>query len=431
MSMADSAPLISAEIIIDITRLGALGDGIGVYNGHSVYVPHTLPGEKIRAEVTSRSGKGYRAKLLEILVSSADRQVPPCSHFSQCGGCSLQHLTPDAYRAFKRLGMEELLERLGVSHSALRPLLEVGAASRRRAEFKLQVTKGKVSAGFYASRSHALIDLGMCPVMEEPILALLPPLRACVAALRQPGNILAASMTALEDGVMMALSVRASPKPADRAALIAFAEAQGLVRLVAEIQGKTSVTLLGKEACLSLGNARVALPDHAFLQASRVGQRAITSLVLEHLRPCRSVADLYAGCGTYSFPLREQGAVVYAFEGEEEMTIAMENARRQGNMEESLVVTRRDLFSAPLTAAELALFDGLVINPPRMGALPQVMEIGKSRLRRVVMVSCNPASFERDAASLLAAGFQLETLTPIDQFYWSAHLELVGCFTRL
>ena len=210
----------------------------------------------------------------------------------------------------------------------------------------------------------------------------------------------------------------------------AFAREVDLVQLAWETQNDIQ-RLHGGELQLCLGEVVVEIPPRAFLQASVTAQAAITSIISEHLASCRHVADLYAGCGTYGFPLVAAGTRVHAFEGDAEMTAAMENARRGHHLEGRLQISRRDLYAAPLTASQLDGFDGAVINPPRNGALPQTEALAASNLRRVAMVSCNPASFERDARALLASGFCLETLTPIDQFYWSAHLELVACFRRV
>lgn len=414
---------------LTITRLGGLGDGVGEHNGYFVYVPFALPGERVRAEVTSTKGKECRVKLLETEKTSPDRQAPPCSYFGQCGGCSLQHLSPQAYRRFKMAQMEALLARLGVAREALREMVEVGAGGRRRAELKVQVHKGEVALGFYAARSHDLVDVNDCPVLEEGLSALIVPLKHAIASLKQSGNVLGVKLTGTEAGVAVLMNLRQPPKPADKEKLAAFAQAQGLAQLAWETEAGAQ-RLYGGELQLRLGEALVEIPSRAFLQASAAAQAAITSIVTEHLASCRHIADLYAGCGTYSFPLVAAGAKLHAFEGDAAMVAAMENACRRYGLEESLQVAQRDLFAAPLAALQLAGFDGAVINPPRNGALPQAEALAASNLRRVAMVSCNPASFERDARALLASGFHLQTLTPIDQFHWSAHLELVACFRR-
>lgn len=414
---------------LTIARLGGLGDGVGEHNGYCVYVPFALPGERVRVEETSSKGQECRAKLLDIIDKSPDRQPPSCGYFGQCGGCSLQHLKPEVYRRFKKGQMEALLARLCVGQEALRPMVEIGAGGRRRAELKAQVTKGDVALGFYGMRSHALVDVDDCPVLEERLSALIAPLKSCIASLKQPGNVLGAKLTGLEAGAAVLILLRQPPKPADKEKLAAFAQAQALVQLAWETEGGLQ-RIYGGTLSLRFGEATVELPPRAFLQASAAAQTAMISIVMQHLAECRHVADLYAGCGTYSFPLVAVGVKVHAFEGDADMTVAMENARRHHGLEDRLQVSHRDLYTAPLEALTLKAFDGAVVNPPRGGALPQTEALAASALRRVAMVSCNPASFERDARILLASGFRMETLTPIDQFHWSAHLELVACFVR-
>lgn len=426
---ADSVP--DAVCCLTIDRLGGLGDGIASLNGQPVFVPYTLPGEVVRIKPGKVGQKGIRAELLEILAPSPERAAPDCSHFGYCGGCGLQHLRSSLYRRFKMQGMADMLGRLGVEASVLAKMVETGPGSRRRAEFKLEVEKGEVRIGFHAPKSHHLIDLAMCPVVDARIAALLPPLRACVAQLAKPGNIQAFSAFALPQGAAGTVRVRSMPKPADREKLVAFAKEQGLMRFILQVEGQEETQrLYGSEVLLRLGAVEVELPDGAFLQASAVGEAALVQAVCSHLAGCRRVADLYAGCGTYSFPLLQAGSAVHAYEGGEAMTVAMENTSRAHALEPCFTVMRRDLFRRPLTASELRHFDGVVINPPRNGALPQTKEIAASGIHKLSMVSCNPASFERDAQPLLAAGFRLERLLPVDQFFWSNHLELVANFTR-
>ena len=227
----------------------------------------------------------------------------------------------------------------------------------------------------------------------------------------------------------------------DKETLIAFAEASPLVRLTIQVQPKRvsrrvpqaedPVTLYDTDqATITFADVEVMLPPGAFLQATRAGQEAITAQVVKHLQHRDMIADLYSGCGTYSFPLIQHANRVSAYEGVSEMAAAMNNACVRHGLDERMQTTVRDLFSDPLSAEELNAFDGVVINPPRNGALPQVKQIGKSKIRQVVMVSCDPSTFKRDASALLAAGYTLTEVTPIDQFTWSHHLEVVAAFHR-
>lgn len=421
-----SAPVtLGVEREFTIQRLGGLGDGVAVFEGQPVYIPYTLPQEKLRAEIVGVQGGVMRAALRDVLEPSPERQPPACQHFTQCGGCSLQHLSPAAYTRFKSQTVQALAARLGIAPEVVQPLYAVGAGSRRRVELKVSVAKGQVKLGFLAAHSHHLVDVTMCPVADPAISALLVPLRACLATLKHPSRILSAQLTALAAGVDMLLLVRERLKPVDIETLRAFASSCGLLRLVVQ-QEEAAQTLHGAAPQLALGGMELELPSGAFLQASSKAQSAMTALVLEGLQGCERIADLYAGCGAYSLPLVAQGAQVHAFEGAEPMVVALENTCRRYGLEQRLQTQQRDLVTHPLPVRELVGYDGAVINPPRGGALPQVQQLAASGLRKLVMVSCNPVTFERDMAVLISQGFVVASLTAIDQFYWSHHLELVA-----
>ncbi len=420
----------SAEIVI--TRLGRQGDGIGEYAGSPVYVAGTLPGERVRVTLPEKNAQIWRARLNDILEPSADRISPACPHFSVCGGCSLQHLSSSRYREFKESIVSRLLARLGTPDCVRQPVMELGCGSRRRAELKLQLYKGEVRIGYFASRSHALADIQCCPLLSAPLEALIMPLKVHVGSLTQPGHIAALWLAETAEGVRLTSLLHKPLRPADKEALTRFAQEKGLAELsvIEEHDPASFRRLWGAPAHVVVGEVRVELPPGAFQQASAQAQAVMTTRVQAHLEKCRHAVDLYAGCGAYSFPLLTNGMRVAAFEGDAEMVTAMENARRHYGLETRFTAACRDLHRMPLSARELEAFDGCVINPPRAGAARQVEQLAKSHMKHIAMVSCNPASFERDAQLLLAHGFCLKEIAPIDQFYWSAHLELVALFAR-
>lgn len=410
---------------LTVRDLGGMGDGIAEYEGKPVFVPFTCPGDEIRATLTRHEKDRFRAKA-EITTPSPHRQAPPCEYFGHCGGCSLQHLNGSTYTHFKQNILNKLLKRLG-SQPEILPMVEVGAHSRRRVEFKIAVEKGKVTLGFFAFRSHTFIAVNHCLVSETAINKVLPTIEKAFAGLKKPGRLAGMNITVLDRGMDIGLSTRAPLHKQDISALVAFAKNHpSLHRLTVDKSclydnGNTTVTF---------GDAQVNLPPAAFLQASKAGQDALKDFVIRHLESCDKVIDLYSGCGTYSFSLLDTTRHVAAYEGSEEMVLALHNAAQKANVLERLTVQLRDLYSNPLTAEELNRFDGIVINPPRNGALPQVKRIAKSNVTHVVMVSCNPATFERDVKILLQNGYVMTHAQAIDQFYWSSHLEVAAAFIK-
>lgn len=352
--------------------------------------------------------------------------TPACEHFGKCGGCSLQNLSATDYKDFKQSILVRLVDEIGADSSVIEPMIEIGAHSRRRAEFKLVVKKREVEIGFYASKSHDIVQLNECPVSDNQLIEILPALKACLQSMKKPSIVKSISLTVLDGGLDCSLTISSPFKQADKDKLISFAKEHNVIRLS---DGEHSFYDSG-EASISFADISVNLPIGAFLQATVKGQRAITDIVTKHLSECNNIADLYSGCGTYSFPLLATAKHISAFEGDGEMVAAMHNAVLKNNLEGRVLASARDLYTRPLKDYELNRYDGIVINPPRNGALPQIKYIAKSDVAKLVMVSCNPSTFKRDAKELLNNGYEMTSATAIDQFYWTNHLEIVAVFSR-
>jgi 23S rRNA (uracil1939-C5)-methyltransferase len=420
------------ELTLTIDHVGGQGDGVARIANRSVFVPFTLPGEEVRVRILSLSRDSARAERLDILTASPDRQSAPCPHFTECGGCSLLHMSDEAYRLFKAHLLHSVIARLGYDTAVIAPLVEVGPDSRRRAEFKLRVSKGEVGLGFVAARSHEIIPIEQCHVLSPALQRFQQAFLAALRGLAKPGMLVSLAVTEADNGLDVELRSRGDLKFSDLKALQAFCLVHDLRRLTLRNGDAAEPEILHAqgEAEVLLGGYRVALPPGAFLQASRTGQEALTQAVCEALAGHRRIVDIYSGCGTYSLPLVRLGHQVTAYEGDSEMVTALHNVAHQHGLQERFSARQRDLFRTPLEAKELASYDAVVINPPRNGALPQVSELAKSGMARIVMVSCNPATFARDAIPLRDAGYTLHRALPIDQFYGSSHLELVAVFTR-
>jgi len=413
------------DIVLSITHMGGLGDGVGQHEGQSVYVSYTCPGDVVQVSPLSK----HAAALRDVLTPSTIRTIPACPHFSQCGGCDLQHLEADYYREVKQDRLRRMVAQLKAAPAALQPMVEIGPQTRRKVTFKLSHHATGVEIGFFAAKSHQVIPLQACPMMEPPLFALIAPLKTILNSLKNPRIIHSITASLLANGLDVTLHVTQALSAKERQKWADSAVQNGWVRLC-EQQKETTVLHDSGAASITFGEVSVALPPNAFLQATQQGQAAITAQVCEALQGCDHPVDLYSGCGTYSFPLLQQATRVSAFEGGQHMIAAMQQAALSQGLESRLTATARDLYRRPLTMQELNHYDGVVINPPRNGALPQIQQMAQSTVRQVVMVSCNPATFERDAKTLIAGGYALHRVTAIDQFYWSHHLEVVGVFKR-
>ncbi len=423
---------IAAELVID--RLGTKGDGIGrLDSGETVYVPYALPGEYVRVALGGRRGEGVEGELDTILRPAADRVEPECLHFGQCGGCALQHLDVARYRALKLARISSALTRQGVTGAAINDLLVSPKGTRRRVTFSAESGRSprqpSVVVGFNRRASHALVDLDECSVTRPTIVALLPALRSLLVAILPSGGQADIAVTEASSGLDVLIEATAALDLAAREHLSEFASEARLARLMWRAPGGAAEPIAIRDPVfMRFGPRDVAIPPAAFLQATEFGENAIVQAVLSALPAEGRVADLFAGCGTLSFPIAAAGHVVLAVEGDEAALAALSRAARQGG--DRISVERRDLERSPLEAAELNGFAAVVVDPPRIGAKAQSRALAYSTVPVVIAVSCDPESFARDAAILIEGGYRLCWVQPIDQFLWSAHVELVALFRR-
>lgn len=411
-------------IRLTIEKLGAKGDGIATLEGRPVYVPYALPGEVVQVEPGQRRGDGVAAELVRIEQPSPDRVEPPCRHFGFCGGCAAQHLADGEYRRWKVGQIVEALARRGLREVALEPMAVTPPQRRRRASFAAQKTRSGTVLGFHERASHRLVDLLECPVMLQPIEALMAPLRGLLDRLSQggPAQIL---INATDTGLDVAIAAKQPLDLACREMLAHFVTAQGLARL--SWDGEPVATRRVPQ--LGLGALTVEPPPGAFLQASIEGELAMRDAILRWAGKARSLADLYGGVGTLSLPLVPDKRV-HLVEGDAAAVAAAGKAARQPAARSRLTVEQRDLVRRPLTPDELQRFDAVVFDPPRAGAAEQAAMLAQSQVPQVIAVSCDPATFARDARLLVDGGYRLEAVLPVDQFLWSSHIELVAHFAK-
>jgi 23S rRNA (uracil1939-C5)-methyltransferase len=418
----------SAPELLDLTieAIGAQGDGVARGDGAEVFVPYTMPGDRVLA----RRIAPHHALPVTWQTRAAAHHKPPCPHFGACGGCALQHLGPDDYDAWKRRQLETALARRGFSDIAIAPTARTEPGTRRRADLGVARHGDSITVGFHAYKSRELINLTACHVLHPQIVALLPALRAlCRTFLRdrQTADLL---VTRLDSGMDLLISHDHALDRAQRETIAAFADANDLVRVAWRRASETPEIVMQRRPSLAtFAGTAVEVPPGAFLQASEAGEAAIVGAVTAATAGAKRVADLYAGCGTITFPLAQQSRV-HAVEGAPPLADAIGAAARRSGQAGRISVERRDLSRRPLLADELGAFDAVVFDPPRDGAAAQAAEIARSGVPVVVGVSCNPATFARDARILVDGGYRLAQVTPIDQFLWSPHLELVGVFRR-
>jgi len=415
-------PAPGPPVELAIESMGGEGDGVAA---GPVFVPFTLPGERVRAQ-----GRGERRELLEVLSASPDRVEPPCPHFHACGGCALQHWAHEPYLAWKVERLRTTLARQQIETDILAPFAAAFGTRRRVTLHARRGDRNAARLGYKARKSWDLVDISVCPISDPAIQAAIPAFRRLAAPLfEHPKSAPSLHVTLTDTGLDIditgveaksgGLSADARMQLAERAAEADFAR----------------VTLGGEAAYMirapqvRLGPAVVALPPGAFLQATREAEAAMTAFVGEAAAGAARIADLYCGVGTFTFRLAEI-APVHAADFAASAVQALVSALAGVPGLKGVTAEARDLVRRPVLAEELKKTDVAVFDPPRAGAAEQTAELARSGVARVIGVSCNPATFARDARTLIDAGFRLERLLPVDQFLWSPHVELVGVFQR-
>jgi 23S rRNA (uracil1939-C5)-methyltransferase len=404
---------------VTIVRLGAQGDGVAETGSGPVFVPFTLPGERVNIART-----GMRGTAMAVLDHSPDRISPLCRHFEECGGCAIQHLHGDAYRAWKRALVADALKARGLAPD-IGELVAVALHSRRRATFTIAMSAGKIAIGFNAAMSNRIVELSQCPVLAASVFDALAGLKRLAALLLRDAKTCHATVTATASGLDVSIEGCGALNEKVRGPVTQAVLAESLARLT--VEGETIVE--PRTPRVMFGDIGVAIPPGGFLQAVPAAEAAMVALVAAHLGKAKRVADLFAGSGAFALPLAGRSAV-HAVESDAAAVAALDKAWRGVPRLKPVTVERRDLFRRPLTAKELNEFQGVVFDPPRAGAEAQARQIAASTVRRVAAVSCNPATLARDLRILADGGYRIVSVTPIDQFLWSPHVEAVALLER-
>jgi 23S rRNA (uracil1939-C5)-methyltransferase len=403
-----------------IARLGHRGDGVADGPTNVTYVPGALPGETV--EVEAVAGHPDRRRLLRVEQSSAERVAPVCPHFGVCGGCAVQHLEFSHYRAWKRDLVVDALRHAGLDFPVAE-LVEAHGEGRRRAVFHARSgTQSVLEVGFSAGRAHHVVAIDRCSVLSPRLDGALEAAWAIAEALAPMERPLDIHFTATDSGLDVDVRGRSGPStPSLVAALARIAAKHDLARLTRHGE----LVALTRTPTVCMGKATLQLPPAAFLQATEEGEAAVARLVLAACAGAARVADLFAGVGSFALRLAERSRVT-AVDDDVAALAALKRAAASTGGLKSIEIERRDLFRSAITSAELKSFDAVVFDPPRQGADAQARELAASNVPIVVAVSCNPGTLARDARKLVRRGYRLAEITPIDQFRYAAHVEIVA-----
>ncbi|MGB7431363.1 MAG: class I SAM-dependent RNA methyltransferase [Ahrensia sp.] len=407
---------------LTIEALGAQGDGIAHHDGHSVFLPGTLPGEIVDIDFDD-DGVGE----VELIETSPKRVEPPCPHFGVCGGCSMQHVDFDTYVAWKRDIVVNAFAQAGLDVD-IDPLVTCARHERRRVTLTASNTAEGIIVGFNEEGSNTVLALTDCTVMTPGIFELLPTLKKIAATCVPPGKTASIIVLETETGYDCAFEAKHAIADDMRRGITKVIDTTSIIRL--SFNGE--IIIASAQPIIRFDAIACTPPPGGFTQAVKSIEDAMAGLVTGHLGKSKMVVDLFSGSGTFTLPLARKCAV-HAIEGEAAAVQSLERAWRESAASEKLrtvTIEKRDLFRSPLTRVELNDYRGLVFDPPRAGAQDQMAAIAKSTIETIAAVSCNPTTLVRDLAVLIDAGFSLEKVVPLDQFLWTPHVEVVALLSR-
>ncbi len=408
---------------LTIDHVGQRGDGVAYAEGETLFVPYTLSGETVEAEAAL--GHPDRRQLLRIISASSERIAPFCKYFGACGGCAIQHWQPDRYRAWKQQIVVDTLAHAGIDCRVDELIDAHGAGRRRITAHARRDGDGVLRVGFAAAGSHAVVDIDACPILDPGLRGALDAARALAEMLKPTAKPLDIQVTATSNG--LDVDVRGSgPLPSAMIATLSqLAEAHKLARLTRHGE----LVLIRSSPVVAMGSAQVVLPAGSFLQATAAGEESLAELVNKHCKGAKHVADLFCGVGPFALRLAAKSRIS-AFDSDVGAISALQKAATSTSGLKPIKAETRDLFRRPLMPQELRDYDAVVFDPPRQGAQAQVQQLAASKIPLVVAVSCNVATFARDARILIGGGFHIESVTPVDQFRHTPHVELVARFKK-
>jgi 23S rRNA (uracil1939-C5)-methyltransferase len=398
-------------MLYKVESLGTKGDGLVRAGDLVLAVPKVLAGEDIDLAM---------GKLNRVVTASPERIAPFCKHYDRCGGCKFQHWQLEKYQEWKRTLLIDALAAKGLKPD-IGAIVDAHGEGRRRVSLHVREIDGVWVAGFMEQKSHDLIAIDQCPILVPALNNAMP----LASAFGLPMGACDVAITAADTGLDVAVKAERKAVPRRMEILTDIVRRHGIQRLT--INGEIFVA--SSAPMIQIGKATVGLPVTSFLQATQRGEDTLAALVLEHVKSAKYVADLFCGIGPFALRIAEK-ARVYAADNDRLAIANLQVAVKNTQGLKPLKAEARELFREPLTPLELNFFDAVVVDPPRAGAEAQARSLARSKVRRVVLVSCDVMTFARDAAILVAGGYRFKSVTPVDQFKWTGHLEMVGVFDK-
>ncbi len=408
---------------LTIDHVGHFGDGVALTGGASIYVPYALGGETV--DVLPSPGHDDRRMLAHVVEASPERIDPFCPHFGTCGGCAIQHWQDSAYRNWKRQLVVDTLTHAGIT-CEVQDLIDAHGTGRRRMTMHArQSQQGVLRVGFAAAGRHEIIAIDHCPILDPAMRGAVEAANEIAELLKPVSKPLDIQITAADNGLDVDVRGSGPLNTAMLSSLSKLAAKHDLARLTRHGE----LVIMRRPPIVHIGKAEVTLPPGSFMQPTLAGEETLAGLAFTLCKGAKHVTDLFCGFGPFALRLAEKFKVT-AFDSDAGAVAALQHAVKNTQGLKPIKAEARDLFRRPLMPQELRDVDCVVFDPPRQGAQAQSQQLAASKIAQVVAVSCNPTTFARDARILLDGGFRLDSVTPVDQFRHTPHVELVARFRR-
>ena len=427
--------------LLTITHIGSRGEGVSNLtteinykeNDYTFFIPFTLPEEIVVVKPILSNSEGVRADLIEIKLSSPKRIDPKCEHFFQCGGCLLQHWNFKDYSSWKVNKISVPILKISPLTN-IKPIKTSSLRSRRHAKLKVKKNKSNTIIGFNEYRSKFITKIEKCIIIDLELEKFIHVLEKPLHQLLSVGDEIDIHINLLDNGVDLLIN---GIDKVDFHKLNIFIDAistSTVVRFFRKLKDNTNELLFTKDLS-SLSNKSFSSftfpPPAGFLQATVEGENAILNSVMQGLNENKNtklICELFCGSGTITLPLLKKNFQIHAFELDNESLKAVDVASRKQGIGNRITTKVRDLKNFPLTFNELAKYDAIIVDPPRSGAYLQFSNIAKSNVKTIISISCNVNTFIRDSKILIGSNYKLKWVQPVDQFLFSAHVELVALF---
>ncbi|MBG78111.1 MAG: RNA methyltransferase [Alphaproteobacteria bacterium] len=420
---------------VKVSDVGQKGDGVAhLDDGRTVFIDRALPGELLDIKLFKTKDGALRGTIAEVVAPSPQRAQAPCPHYDTCGGCQMQHMAQDAYRAWKHDKVESILSQ-HIDEFDLpdfSPDISIPAGTRRRVTFACVKTNNKIVMGYHKRRSKHISDIHECLIVDPVLMRVREQIKPYLMEIVKDNRVIDVFLQVLDGGIDCVIT---GPVGKDKKGVPDFSVQEACGRMLHETdiariswrmreRAEPELLLEAHPLFKRAGALQVPVPPLAFLQPSREGEEALAQAVMNAVpEGAKRAADLFAGHGTFTGYMRDKKLQVDAFENDKRAVAAL---RRAGHAQ----AKEWDLFKYPLDGKELSGYDVIVLDPPRAGARDQAECIARSQVPCVIYVSCNPSTFARDAGRLIEGGYDLKTIQIVDQFIWSTHAEVIGVFER-